>query len=693
MLNSEKGIELFIEESEEMLDNIETMLVELEADKQNMDLVNNVFRNLHTIKGSAGMFGFSKISAFTHEFENLFDLIRQGELPVNREIIDLTLKARDHIRSLISLLRDEGTEPQPDGELRKQIAHYLGNEKPEGGYEKNESPEHSSNITYRITFAPSRDVFSKGSRPSLLLEELARLGEIITAAQTGEVPELDQISPEECYTKWTVILTTSAGMNAIKDVFIFVEDYCDVTIDIIDDEERIDTGEDYKRIGEILLDRGNISVDELDRLLEGKQKLGGIAVEEGLISEEELNSALEEQNVVRENRKKRTTASSTIRVRNEKLDELVNLVGELVTAQTRLSQKVDKIGDAELVNIGENLEMLTVRMRESAMNIRLVPLTELFNGYYRLVRDLSTELKKPVDLKITGAETELDKNVIEMLQDPLVHLIRNSIDHGIEEPAVRRELGKPEKGTLKISAEYNGASVIIKVADDGRGLVKENIRKKGVERGLVGDHEQLTDEEIHSLIFAPGFSTSQEATAISGRGVGLDVVKRNLESISATVLVESEEGNGTTFVLSIPLTLAIIDCLLIRLGDERYVINLQSVDECFIHREKILKPDEITRVASLHEEPVPYINLRNLLDIPGEPPEIQNAVVTLVEGKRMVYIVDEILGQYQTVIKSMDSGFSAVDEFSGSTILGDGTVALILDVIKIGKNLEKTVEV
>jgi two-component system chemotaxis sensor kinase CheA len=697
MLQSEKGIELFFEESMEMLDNVESMLVELEGDSDNMELVNNVFRNLHTIKGSAGMFGFSQISAFTHEFENLFDLIRQGELPVTRPLIDLTLKARDHISGLITCLREDGCEPEPDETLKEQISSFLSQDKqssskaakkPSGGRKRGDSE-----VTYRITFKPSAEIFSRGGRPSMILEELYGLGEMLCAAQTGEVPPLDQITPDSCYVKWTVILTTSAGINAVKDVFIFVEDQSLINIDIIDDEERLNTGEDYKRIGEILLDRGDITGHELNKLLEEKKMLGGIAVEEGLISGEALESALEEQNYIRENRRKKTKSSSTIRVRNEKLDELVNLVGELVTVQTRLSQKITSAGDAELSNIGENLEMLTVRMRESAMNIRLVPLTELFNGYNRLVRDLSNELKKPVDLEITGADTELDKNVIEMLQDPLVHIIRNSIDHGLEDPDTRKQKGKPEQGKVSIGAKYEGASVLISVSDDGKGLVKDSIRRRAVEKGIVSENEVLSDDQVRALIFAPGFSTAEKTTSISGRGVGLDVVKRNLESISASVSVESVEGKSTVFTLRIPLTLAIIDCLLVRLGDEKYVINLQSVDECFIHREQIPRPGELTTVASLHGDPVPYINLRKLLEIPGSNPDLQNAVVIISREKRMVFVVDEIVGQYQTVIKSMDSGFQSVPEFSGSTILGDGTVALILDVNKIGEGLEYAMEV
>jgi two-component system chemotaxis sensor kinase CheA len=681
---------LFKEEALELITGLETSLLDLERSPGDTELIGGVFRALHTIKGSGAMFGFDDISAFAHEVETVFDLVRNGKIAVTKELVDLALSARDHIRSMLDMIESEeqvdaSATERLIGLFRKLIpgaeaavetpvqAHVQGKEETKGKIS-----------LYRIRFRPSPDIFKKGTNPILLLNELRGLGECRVEAHTEGIRELKKHDPDECLTHWDILLTTDRGVNAIRDVFIFVEDDCELSIEDLFEGGSLGDG-DYKRVGEILVERGDLTEDELEKALLSKRRIGDMLVEQGLLAREELDSALIEQKRAREAllSRQRAEAAASIRVPSERLDKLVNLIGELVTVQARLSQTVVTRGDAELELISEEVERLTDELRDSTMGIRMVPIGTTFSKFKRLVRDLSNELGKEVELKTEGAETELDKTVIEKLDDPLVHLIRNSIGHGIEPPSVREGAGKPAKGTVHLSAVHSGPHVFIRIKDDGAGLDAGAIRARAVERGLIGEDQELTDKELYSLILAPGFSTAKDVTSVSGRGVGLDVVTRSLDSLRGTVEIASEMGKGTEITLRLPLTLAIIDGLLVNIAEDQFILSLSSVEECVeLSREDIRKAHG-RNMAHVRGEMVPYIRLREQFDIPGEPPATEQVVITHQNGSRVGFAVDSVIGEHQTVIKSLGRFYRDIDGISGATILGDGKVALILDTEKL----------
>ncbi len=579
--------------------------------------------------------------------------------------------------------------------------------------ENNESVEKS--VTYRIRFRPSHDIFIRGTNPIHLIDELKELGECKIVAQKDEIPGLAEINPEHCYTYWDAVLTTDQELNAIKDIFIFVEDDCELSIDIIDNGSHADEGVDlnntitehghitheefrqisgpHKKVGEILVERGDIKHDDLHTTLQKQKPIGEMLVEEGIVSHGKVESALVEQHHINETRKKqdKTETASSIRVASDKLDTLVNLVGELVTVQARLTQTAATKNDPELIPIAEEVERLTEELRDNTMSVRMVPIGTMFTKFKRLVRDLSGEMGKEINMSTEGAETELDKTVIERLNDPMVHLIRNSIDHGVESPDIRSTAGKPGQGMLHLSARHSGTYVLIEITDDGAGLDPEAIRSKAVEKGLIDPEAELSEKDIFELILTPGFSTAAKITNVSGRGVGMDVVKRNIEALRGYIDIVSKKGEGTTITLKLPLTLAIIDGLLVTIGGDIYVIPLAIVEECIELTDEDIERAHGKNMANVRGEIVPYINLREQFSISNGKPPIEQIVITEVDDHRVGFVVDDVIGEHQTVIKSLGSFYKDIQGLSGATILGDGTVALILDVPKLVQNAEKEV--
>ena len=688
--------QLFLEEAQELLAELENQLLELEQAPDDAELIGGIFRAMHTIKGSGAMFGFDDIAVFTHEVESIYDKVRGGQIPVTKELINLTLRARDRIKLMLDGL--------PGGEVGEgltpsEIVAGLKGLTPGGGVPApfpdgkptgKEGPgigiSHDK-VTYRIRFTPSPDIFLTGSNPLLLLNELRCLGECDTRAQLDKIPSLEDIDPEKCYTYWDIILTTDRGIDAVKDVFIFVEDECVLTIDTIDTGSRGDTEPEYKKLGEILVERGDIEKEELGKVLTEKKYLGEMLVEKGVTTPDKVESALIEQEHVRRVREKSRAneeSAASIRVPAEKLDSLVNLVGELVTVQARLTQTASVFHDNELTAIAEEVERLTGELRDTTLNIRMLPIGTTFGRFKRLIRDLSQDLGKEIELVTEGAETELDKTVIDRLNDPLVHIIRNSIDHGIELPSVREAQGKPGKGTIRLSASYSGASVLVTVRDDGAGLDVDAIREKAIEKGLVSPNAEPTKKELFSLIFAPGFSTAKSVTNVSGRGVGMDVVRKTIDMLRGVIeAVESERGSGTLVTLKLPLTLAIIDGLLTKVGDNFFVLPLSTVEECI---ELIHKTDEKRNgncLVNVRGQLVPYIRLREIFGMEGGLPHVEQIIITEAGGDRIGFVVDHVIGEHQTVIKSLGKVYKHIDGISGATILGDGTVALILDTNRL----------
>jgi len=700
MSMEDKHKEAFKEEAKELLFELETSLLELEANPGDADLVGRVFRALHTIKGSGAMFGFDDISSFTHDIEGVMDHVRDGKVSVSRELIDLVLAAKDHIREM---LLANTTDVQADMDHANEITEAIWKLVPGGAgkskakkkkeTEKSDAsiiPEKRSIITYRIRFRPQKDIFKFGINPVPLLNELRELGTCKIVAHTDNIPKLKGYDPESCYTYWDIILTTNRGIDAIRDVFMFVEDQSEITIDVIDDTGMTEDGIDYKKLGEILVERGDLNNDDLRKALSMHGKIGERLVDSGMIDPGKVESALLEQQQVRDVREKRSReeAISSIRVASAKLDKLVDLVGELVTVQAQLTQKTLAGNDPGLVLISEEVERLVTELRDNTMEIRMVPIGTTFSKFRRLVRDLSDELGKRVEMRTAGGETELDKTVIEKLNDPLVHIVRNCIDHGIESPGARKKAGKVESGTISLSAVHSGSDVIIKITDDGAGIDPQTVKARAIEKGLIPEGSELDEKEIYSLILTPGFSTSKDVTSVSGRGVGMDVVKRAMDDLRATVEVDSMHGIGTTVTLKLPLTLAIIEGLLINVGDDRYVFPLSVVEECVELSRGDVERAHGRNLVKVRGEIVPYIRLREWFLIHGELPDIEQVVIIRQEDKRVGFAVDKVIGEHQTVIKSLGRYYKDVKGLSGATILGDGGVALILDIAQLVYDVE-----
>jgi len=685
----DKHQETFKEEAYELLAELEDSLLAMEQTPEDQELMSRVFRALHTIKGSGAMFGFEEIAAFTHEVETVFDLVRNGQIEITKDLVDLSLAARDEIKTLldgskpgnaarrqeiIAAIRELMPVIQEDGE-----EHQPG---PPASPEEEALPAQGPSLTYWIHFRPLAEIFLTGTNPLTLFKELRELGECNVFANTEAISSLAQINPEHCYTAWDIFLTTSMGVDAIKDVFIFVADDSELTIEVIDDGLGSEEDTGYKKLGEILVERGELDAKALAKVLNRRRLIGEDLIKAKLVSGDQTQSALVEQRHVREVKKKRqeAQAAGSIRVPSAKLDKLVDLVGELVTVQARLSQTADGLQDPQLLSIAEEVEQLTGDLRDNVLNIRMLPIGTIFSKFQRLVRDLSAELGREIDLIMSGVETELDKTVLDRLNDPLVHLIRNSIDHGIELPDSRLQAGKPRRGRLSLTASHSGAQVVIQVEDDGIGLDKEAIRAKAMELGWLGVDTEIPEKELFAFIMAPGFSTAREITSVSGRGVGMDVVKKAIEALRGSIEISSRRGEGTTIIIKLPLTLAIIEGLLVTIERDYFVLPLAMVTECVeLTREDIEKAHG-HNIANVRGEIVPYVPLRERFKINGASPAIEQIVITEIDSNRVGFIVDHVIGEQQTVIKSLGRIYQTVEGISGATILGDGTVALILDV-------------
>ncbi|TVR92685.1 MAG: chemotaxis protein CheA [Spirochaetaceae bacterium] len=692
-------LETFREEARELLEQLEQNLMQLEEHPGDHDSIDGAFRALHTIKGSGNMFDLDDLVGFTHIVEAVFVRVRDGKLPVSRELIDLSLQARDHISRLL-IEAESGSRDTATSERSRLLSMafeaHLGDEalgasgrrsdEQDAAAPKDSEHQPEGECTYRIEFTPAADSFLTGANPLLILNELAELGTILKIGYCEAIPDLKEIEPEHCYLRWVILLTTDHGENEVRDIFIFVEGSAEIKIDVIDEVDPLIGESGYKRLGEILVDRGEIERKDLESAVSSKSYIGEVLVKKGFVSEEQINSALKEQNYVRDIRENRRTVetSTTIKVKVEKLDELVNLVGEFVTMHAGIAMVADRKNDQDFRAAAEQMEGLIRQVRDLSIELHMVPVEILFSGYRRLVRDLSEDLSKQVQLKLEGTETELDKNVIDSLKDPLLHIIRNSIDHGIESPEVRKRKGKPPTGTLRLSAYYSGASVVIQVVDDGAGMDVERIRQKGIERGVIDNSDRYSEQDILQLIFAPGFSTNEEATNVSGRGVGMDVVRRNIEAIGGSIRIQTEKDVGTTLSIRIPLTLAIVDGLLSRIGDSLYLINLSYIVEC-LDLKDVRTAGNGGDMIDFRGEIVPFLDLRSYFGVEGVAGEHPQLVVVAIEEKKIGLVVDALLDKYQSVIKSLGKIYERVEGISGAIILGDGKPALMLDVDRLVK--------
>jgi two-component system chemotaxis sensor kinase CheA len=632
--------ETFRQEARDLLEDLESGLLDLGQDPQNRALIDSSFRALHTIKGSGARFGFTLVADFVHEFETAFDRVRKGQSEANSDLIDIALEAKDHIHSLI-----EGEDSDVDGDaILARLRDIVGSSAvaPNAAVAATTAaPAHADVKTWRLEFYLPSDALVFGTNPQLLLAELADIGPTKVTALTDRVPVLETLDPEVPYIGWRVDIEAADPESAIDDVFMFLRDSMELTlVELVQDAAPAAVVEPVERAPSVV------------------PKPAAPA---------KADSATDKP------------ASTSLRVPAERLDELMDRVGELVIAQARLTQLAAHSDDPALKAVAEDLERLSSGLRDTTMGIRMVPIGTLFSRFRRLVYDLSSELGKPIEFVTAGEETELDKNVIERLADPLVHLIRNAVDHGLESPERRRASGKSETGIVRLSATYSGAEVAISVTDDGAGLDAQRIRAKAEDNGLITADAKLTDQELYQLIFAPGFSTAQQVTSLSGRGVGMDVVKRTIDGLRGTIELNTNPGAGTTASLRLPLTLAIIEGMLVRVGDGLYTIPLAAVEECV----ELTAEAETTRSGrnflDIRGSLVPFLRLREVFETPGQPDAYQKIVIVSSGEGRVGLVVDQIIGNNQTVIKQLSRLHSGIRTFSGATILGDGSVALILD--------------
>jgi two-component system, chemotaxis family, sensor kinase CheA len=678
--------EIFKEEARELLTELEDSLIGLENNPGDRSLIDTAFRALHTIKGSGTMFDFSELVEFAHELESVFVTFRDEGRPVDQKVIDLTLAARDHLAVLV-----EGkTVPEEQSaaasalveELRQIVGNAAGGAGKTDGSDASNPPDASEGTglrLYRIEYRPSLRTFANGTDPLVLIQELKELGELLVVGYTGDIPSARTFSDDECYLAWDFLLTTEESQQTVQDVFMFVDEESTVDIQVVDPGE-------YRRLGEILVDRGDLTQEELEQRLTARPPLGELLVQYGVVSEDNIRSALEEQKWTSRFRGEEKQASfaqetvSSIKVRTDRLDHLVNLVGELVSLQAQVTVRSGVLGDREMISHAEQLERLVREARELSMELHMVPVETLFAPFRRLVRDLAKELGREVQLDMSGTETELDKNVVESLRDPLLHIVRNAIDHGIEPPDIREKAGKPRAGRLTMSAGYTGALVTIQVRDDGGGISSDKVLARARERGIIEEGAHLSQEEINDLIFAPGFSTAEKATQVSGRGVGMDVVRRNVEELNGAVSLQSPPGGGTAVELRIPLTLAIVEGLLAEVGGQYFLINLAYIRECIDGA--TLDGTRKQNMFDFRGEIVPVLDLAAYFELGHANPDAP--VVVVQAGDSIVGLaVDKLYDNHQSVVKSLGKLFTHIDGLSGAVFLGDGTPALMLDVEKI----------
>jgi two-component system chemotaxis sensor kinase CheA len=656
----------FRAEVSELLDRLEEALLDLETKPGDQELVDSAFRALHTIKGSGAMFGFENVAGFTHEFETLFDRIRKGEARISADVVSISLAAKDHIRALVDR-PDRVDEGAGNAILERLHTVTSGTGAPAAvspaGFPDASKEKADTRATWRIGMRFKRDILANGANPLLLLDELRGLGDCEIEADISGVPPLADLDPEQCYISWTALLITSAPRSEIEYVFVFVADEMELSIDRLSEESPV-----------AVADEANVEINGSDA---------------GVVATPRPASA-----TTAEQSAKPTKTDSTIRVQAERLDELMDRVGELVIMQARLAQIAERSGDPSIRLVSEEIARLTHGLRDTTMGIRLVPIGSLFTRFRRLVHDLSRDLGKPVDFVTSGEETELDKTVVERLADPLVHIIRNAIDHGLEDPAGREASGKDRVGRITLSARHAGAEVLLTLTDDGRGLDRDRIRTKAIERGLLDPAADISDAALFQYIFHPGFSTAKQISELSGRGVGMDVVKRSMDEMRGKIDLASTPGQGTQVTLRLPLTLAIIEGLLVRVGHGRYIIPLSAVEECVELSESADKRSNGRSFLNIRGDLVPFLRLRELFDS-NVPADLHQKVVIVSSGETKVgLVIDQIIGSHQTVIKSLSKLHADVGTFSGATILGDGTTALILDiahVVELGRTHERDV--
>ncbi|MDH4263275.1 MAG: chemotaxis protein CheA [Spirochaetia bacterium] len=716
----------FIVECSELLANMESALLILEKQPLDHDSINAVFRAAHTIKGSSGMFGYTGVVEFTHVIENFLEKLRQGKFTVNSDMIAILLKSGDHMSELISLytntdnyvidktiksrgdqLLEDLSKIQPGMVINSKTNVPSHHEEKSDKDAQNSSRSRVANSNWHISLRCTNDIFKMGLDPASFINYLSETGEIINVLTLADaIPELDKMDAEECYLGFEITLKSEKTKETIQNIFEFLLDNATLMIiephaDLSEYEKLINSlPQSRERMKEVFLESGVLTSDEFQKLNTSTdketQKEADMVLENVKIESEGINH-FEESSISKKetstgddkiSRSVSDTAANFIRIEAKKLDNLINLVGELVINVANIKQLSENNGDKDIIEASLTMSRLVEEVRDSAMNIRMVQIGETFKRFERVVRDLSRQMGKQIQLEISGGETELDKTVVERINDPLMHLIRNSIDHGIGTPEDRKKHGKNPVGTIRINALHETGNIVIEITDDGEGLNKEKILKKAIEKKVAKASQAYSDEEIYNFIFEPGLSTSDTITDVSGRGVGMDVVRRNIELLRGSIEIDSQPHIGTTMRISLPLTLAIIDGFLVEIGSVSYVIPLDMVLECI----NISSEDEISKetgnFVNLRGEVLPYLRMKEFFNVDDADSQHSqdNIIVVRYGSHKAGLLVDRLIGEYQTVIKPLGKLFSNLHGISGATILGNGTVSLILDIPKLIKH-------
>lgn len=661
----------YITECFELLEDMEEKLLNLDQGSPDNEDLNAIFRCAHSIKGGSGAFGFDRITAFTHILEELLDAMREGELSPTREVTDALLQSVDIVRQMVVAAQSgqEATEGIEDS-VANQLKQVVGGDSESASPKEEIVEEESDEISiFSIDFRPKEGLLISGNEPTLIINELKTLGILECVVDIEKLPTISKLNPEKCYLDWFFTLETEKTIDDVKEVFEFVEDECHLDIEkIAGFAKMVPTAEKAESNEEKIQEAEDKSSDD------SKVQAPNTNVVEPLKAVDDTA---------------KVPVVTSIRVDIDKVDRLVNMVGELVITQAMIAAQSSDISFEEHPRLVQGINTLsqhTRELQEAVMAVRMQPVKSVFSRMPRIVRDLSTQLKKDIRLEMSGEATELDRTVIEQLSDPLTHMIRNSVDHGIDTPENREASGKPAQGVIKLSAEHAGGKILLKISDDGRGVDRERVLQKAKDKGLVASDAELSNHEIDNLIFMPGFSTAEVVSNISGRGVGMDVVKRNIEALGGTINIINKPGEGSTFLVNLPLTLAILDGMIVRVGREKYIIPIGSIIET-------LRPknDEVRKIADANDlinvrgDFVSILYLHKVFSIQGAEKNPSKALVVLVESgmDKFGLVVDELIGQQQVVIKSLEENSDAVPGISAATILGDGKVALILDISKL----------
>ncbi|MBL4911337.1 MAG: chemotaxis protein CheA [Alteromonadaceae bacterium] len=721
----DENTQIFVAESEELLEDMEQALLALENAPNDDDLINRIFRAAHTIKGSAGLFGFDSIIAFTHVVENLLDDIRNCLVPISTELISLFMRCKDQIllmiedldsdeavnypeiEDLLQLLKAYSASSAANSSISSESSCANNSVNSNNPTQQNQDDPNSSKAvnerdSYHISIRLDQDTFREGFDPAMMFSQLSELGQINQAKVVlAAIPKISMIDSENCHLGWELTLNSTQSKQQIADVLEFIDG---AMIKILPPSSQI---ADYSQLiaelpeadhalGQILLEIGALTQSELQQVLNKQKAEGGLTgdllISEGIAQPQVVKTAIKTQNKVR---KEKQQEREFIRVAADKLDKLVNLVGELVIGGAKISQLAQNRNDVELEESVEEITQSLEEIRETALGLRMTPVANTFNRFHRVVRDIANDLNKKIRLKIIGGDTELDKTVVDRIADPLTHLIRNSMDHGLEMPQQRLQAGKPEEGTITLSAFHQTGYIVIEVKDDGKGLDAEKILTIAKERGLVSENQKMNRSDIYKLIFEPGFSTAKTVNNLSGRGVGMDVVRRNIEALRGTVTIFSEPNQGSRVVLRLPLTLAIIDGFHVKVANESFIVPLDAMVEC-ISLNEVQKKDALRHnYIKLRDEMLPLIHLEknwrgDAYDQQQQLPDRINLVVVQFDHKKVGLLVDSLHGEVQAVIKPLGSVFNGLSGFAGFTLLGSGQVAMIMDIAELAKSVAKT---